>query len=67
MSIQSEASAVPFVGPASQRTIALLLGPLSVEACLPAFASIRQSMHVGAPQVQYTLTAYMFSFVLMSL
>lgn len=73
MSIHTEVSTVPATRPAIQRIIALLLGglallgPLSVDAYLPAFASIQQSLHVGAAQVQYTLTAYMFSFALMSL
>jgi MFS transporter, DHA1 family, multidrug resistance protein len=73
MTIQTSAQAEPAGQPASQRTIALLLGglallgPLSVDAYLPAFASIQQGMHAGAVQVQYTLTAYMFSFALMSL
>lgn len=44
-----------------------LLGPLSVDAYLPAFSSIQHSLNVGAAQVQYTLTAYMFAFAIMSL
>jgi len=73
VSTQFEASTAPIAQPTNRRTIALLLGglallgPLSVDAYLPAFASIQKSMHVGAAQVQYTLTAYMFSFALMSL
>jgi DHA1 family bicyclomycin/chloramphenicol resistance-like MFS transporter len=56
-----------------KRSIALslgalaLLGPLSVDAYLPAFSSIQNSLHVEAAQVQYTLTTYMFAFAIMSL
>lgn len=73
MSTHTNVSTAPVARPVVQRTIAILLGslallgPLSVDAYLPAFASIQQSLHVGAVQVQYTLTAYLFSFALMSL
>lgn len=73
MSKFSHFSVTPTVQPSSRRAIALMLGglailgPLSVDAYLPAFASIQQGLNVGAAQVQFTLTAYMFSFALMSL
>jgi DHA1 family bicyclomycin/chloramphenicol resistance-like MFS transporter len=44
-----------------------LLGPLSVDAYLPAFDNIRASMNTGPQQVQLTLSAYLFSFAAMSL
>ncbi|TFW07765.1 Bcr/CflA family efflux MFS transporter [Oxalobacteraceae bacterium OM1] len=44
-----------------------LLGPLSVDAYLPAFESIQQDLHVEARAVQFTLTAYLASFAFMSL
>lgn len=44
-----------------------LLGPLSVDAYLPAFSHIERSFNVGAHQVQFTLTAYLFAFAIMSL
>jgi DHA1 family bicyclomycin/chloramphenicol resistance-like MFS transporter len=55
------------------RTIAMLLGglallgPLSVDAYLPAFDNIRHSLHTDTQHVQYTLSAYLFSFAAMSL
>lgn len=55
------------------RTIAFLLGglallgPLSVDAYLPAFDNIRSSLHTGTQQVQFTLSAYLVSFAAMSL
>lgn len=58
---------------AHPRTIAFLLGglallgPLSVDAYLPAFDNIRESLHAGPQQVQLTLSAYLFSFAAMSL
>lgn len=59
--------------PIQRRQIALalgmlaLLGPLSVDAYLPAFSHIGRALDAGTAQVQYTLTAYMFAFALMSL
>jgi DHA1 family bicyclomycin/chloramphenicol resistance-like MFS transporter len=44
-----------------------LVGPLSVDAYLPAFSHIERSFNVGAHQVQFTLTAYLFAFAIMSL
>lgn len=44
-----------------------LLGPLSVDAYLPAFDSIRVSLETTTQQVQFTLSAYLFSFAAMSL
>lgn len=55
------------------RTIAMLLGglallgPLSVDAYLPAFDAIRDALHTDTQHVQYTLSAYLFSFAAMSL
>jgi DHA1 family bicyclomycin/chloramphenicol resistance-like MFS transporter len=55
------------------RTIAMLLGglallrPLSVDAYLPAFDNIRDALHTDTQHVQYTLSAYLFSFAAMSL
>jgi hypothetical protein len=40
----------------------LLLGPLSVDAYLPAFDNIRSALHTDTQPVQYTLSAYLFSF-----
>jgi len=44
-----------------------LLGPLSVDAYLPAFSHIERTFNVGSHQVQLTLTAYLFAFAFMSL
>jgi DHA1 family bicyclomycin/chloramphenicol resistance-like MFS transporter len=44
-----------------------LLGPLSVDAYLPAFDNIRDALHTDTQHVQYTLSAYLFSFAAMSL
>lgn len=44
-----------------------MLGPLSVDAYLPAFDSIASTLHVGAASVQLTLTAYLTAFAFMSL
>lgn len=58
---------------ASERTLTWLLGglamlgPLSVDAYLPAFDSIARTLHVGAASVQLTLTAYLAAFAFMSL
>lgn len=58
---------------ASQRVMTWLLGglalvgPLSVDAYLPAFDSIQHDLHVDPSGVQLTLTAYMVSFAFMSL
>lgn len=62
-------------GPQAARpaTVALLLGglamlgPMSVDAYLPAFGSIERTLQTGALQVQQTLTVYLFSFAVMSL
>lgn len=59
--------------PPSQAKLALLLaalamlGPFSVDAYLPAFPSIEQSLSASAMQVQQTLTAYMAAFAVMIL
>ncbi|NNG21453.1 multidrug effflux MFS transporter [Telluria aromaticivorans] len=70
---QPETTPGPIASQASRRTILLLLGglallgPLSVDFYLPAFSSIAHSMQVGPAQVQYTLTAYLFSYAVLSL
>lgn len=57
----------------SQRTLAgllgalALIGPLSVDAYLPAFDAISRDMHVSAAKVQLTLITYMVAFAFMSL
>lgn len=59
--------------PVSDKVLALMLaalamlGPFSVDAYLPAFPNIQQSLHASAIQVQQTLTAYMLSFAVMIL
>ena len=59
--------------PPSEAKLALLLaalamlGPFSVDAYLPAFPSIEQSLSASAIQVQQTLTAYMAAFAVMIL
>ena len=44
-----------------------MLGPFSVDAYLPAFPRIMESLHAGQLEVQQTLTAYMLAFAIMSL
>lgn len=44
-----------------------MLGPFSIDAYLPAFASIQTSLHASSIEVQQTLTAYMLSFAAMTL
>jgi len=44
-----------------------MLGPFSVDAYLPAFPSIQQSLQASPIEVQQTLTAYMASFAVMIL
>jgi DHA1 family bicyclomycin/chloramphenicol resistance-like MFS transporter len=44
-----------------------MLGPFSVDAYLPAFPNIQESLHTNYLQVQQTLTAYMLAFAVMSL
>lgn len=57
----------------SQRSIMWLLGglamigPLSVDAYLPAFDNIQTNLHVNAASVQFTLSTYLASFAVMSL
>lgn len=59
--------------PPSEAKLALLLaalamlGPFSIDAYLPAFPSIEQSLSASAIQVQQTLTAYMAAFAVMIL
>jgi DHA1 family bicyclomycin/chloramphenicol resistance-like MFS transporter len=43
------------------------LGPFSVDAYLPAFAGIQQSLDVTTLEVQQTMSAYLFAFGLMFL
>jgi MFS transporter, DHA1 family, multidrug resistance protein len=44
-----------------------LLGPLSIDAYLPAFADIQRDFHASAADLQMTLTGYMLAFACMSL
>src|ERR1700738_3420708 len=44
-----------------------LLGPLSIDAYLPAFADIQRDFHASAAELQLTLTSYMLAFACMSL
>ncbi|MFA9273290.1 MAG: multidrug effflux MFS transporter [Candidatus Aquirickettsiella gammari] len=44
-----------------------MLGPFSIDAYLPAFASIQTSLNASSIEVQQTLTAYMLSFAVMTL
>jgi DHA1 family bicyclomycin/chloramphenicol resistance-like MFS transporter len=44
-----------------------MLGPFSVDAYLPAFPNIQESLHATPIEVQQTLTAYMLAFAIMSL
>jgi DHA1 family bicyclomycin/chloramphenicol resistance-like MFS transporter len=44
-----------------------MLGPFSIDAYLPAFPRIQQSLGASAIEVQQTLTAYMLAFAGMSL
>jgi MFS transporter, DHA1 family, multidrug resistance protein len=36
-----------------------LLGPLSIDAYLPAFADIQREFHAGTADLQLTLTGYL--------
>jgi DHA1 family bicyclomycin/chloramphenicol resistance-like MFS transporter len=44
-----------------------MLGPFSVDAYLPAFPNIQETLHATPIEVQQTLTAYMLAFAIMSL
>jgi DHA1 family bicyclomycin/chloramphenicol resistance-like MFS transporter len=44
-----------------------MLGPFSVDAYLPAFPRIQETLHATPVEVQQTLTAYMLAFAVMSL
>lgn len=44
-----------------------MLGPFSVDTYLPAFPNIEMSLGADLVEVQQTLTAYMFSFAIMTL
>ena len=71
--MSNESGRLPTSTPPSEAKLALLLaalamlGPFSVDAYLPAFPSIEQSLSAGAIQVQQTLTAYMAAFAVMIL
>ena len=43
------------------------LGPFSIDAYLPAFAGIQQSLNASGLEIQQTLSAYLFAFGLMFL
>jgi DHA1 family bicyclomycin/chloramphenicol resistance-like MFS transporter len=43
------------------------LGPFSIDAYLPAFAGIRESLHATPIEIQQTLSAYLFAFGVMFL
>src|SRR4029079_13238201 len=43
------------------------LGPFSIDAYLPAFAGIQESLEASPIQIQQTLSAYLFAFGLMFL
>jgi MFS transporter, DHA1 family, multidrug resistance protein len=43
------------------------LGPCSIDTYLPALPSISKSLNASAPQVQQTMTAFLFFFAVMSL
>ena len=44
-----------------------MLGPFSIDAYLPAFPRIQQTLHASPIEVQQTLTAYMLAFAVMVL
>jgi len=44
-----------------------LLGPLSIDAYLPAFADIQRDFHASSTDLQLTLTGYLLAFACMSL
>jgi len=44
-----------------------LLGPLSIDAYLPAFADIQRDFQASAADLQFTLTGYLLAFACMSL
>ncbi len=44
-----------------------LLGPLSIDAYLPAFADIQRDFHASTADLQLTLTGYLLAFASMSL
>jgi DHA1 family bicyclomycin/chloramphenicol resistance-like MFS transporter len=43
------------------------IGPFSIDTYLPSIPSISQNLGVSVPQVQQTVTAFLFSFAVMSL
>ena len=43
------------------------LGPFCIDAYLPAFAGIQESLHASALEIQQTLSAYLFAFGVMFL
>nr|WP_315485406.1 multidrug effflux MFS transporter [uncultured Undibacterium sp.] len=55
------------VGLATLLAALSMLGPFSIDAYLPAFASIQASLNTSSIEVQQTLTAYMLSFAVMTL
>ena len=71
--MSNESVRLPTSPPPSEAKLALLLaalamlGPFSIDAYLPAFPSIEQSLSASAIQVQQTLTAYMAAFAVMIL
>jgi DHA1 family bicyclomycin/chloramphenicol resistance-like MFS transporter len=71
--MSNESGRLPTSTPPSEAKLALLLaalamlGPFSIDAYLPAFPSIEQSLSASAIQVQQTLTAYMAAFAVMIL
>jgi DHA1 family bicyclomycin/chloramphenicol resistance-like MFS transporter len=44
-----------------------LLGPLSIDAYLPAFADIQRDLQASTADLHLTLTGYLFAFACMSL
>src|SRR6059058_1356108 len=43
------------------------LGPFSIDAYLPAFAGIQESLHANPLEIQQTMSGYLFAFGLMFL
>ena len=43
------------------------IGPFSIDTYLPSLPSISKSLHASAPEVQQTMTAFLFFFAVMSL
>ncbi len=66
-------SSSPAAWNAPRRLIALILaliamvGPFSIDAYIPAFAGIAQSLQAAPVQMQQTLSAYLFGFAFMNL